>query len=285
MFGNTSGSLNPMSAFSALAGVDTFNGNLTGIAQNGTTDDGDTPIPDGPNDNYVLSNPIFTNDVDGQIVQDDGNRDLMQYDLGTRVADAIGGFIDVYIDDDQTIYGSGTSGRSGRSWYDGVGYSLVEFELSITLDIKPGPSNNTVSLNGNGTLQMAILANEEFDVLDVDIASLLFGDPILVDGGATALGATSDKLRDLNHDGLDDLLVGFSISDLVDGGALDASSVEGRLTGLLDGTPFEAMDSIRIVPPNGSNTNSLQISAVPEPTTCTLVLAALCLAISRRRAF
>ena len=74
----------------------------------------------------------------------------------------------------------------------------------LDLDIKPGPSNNTVALNGNGTLRMAILANEEFDVLEINIDSLLFGDPILIDGGATPLGATSDRLRDLNHDGLDD---------------------------------------------------------------------------------
>ncbi len=61
---------------------------------------------------------------------------------------------------------------------------------------------------------------------------------------------------------------------------------KGVLTGaLLDGTPFEGMDSIRIVLPNGSNRNSLQISAVPEPTTCGLALAALCLAMSRRRSF
>ena len=157
--------------------------------------------------------------------------------------------------------------------------------LDFELDIKPGPSNNTVPLNGNGTLQMAILANEEFNVMDVNIASLLFGDPILVDGGATPLGATSDRLRDLNHDGLDDLLVGFSISDLVDGGALDASSVEGRLTGeLLDGTQIIGSDVVRMVPQN-NNVGGLAISAVPEPTTSALVLAALCLVMSRRRAF
>jgi hypothetical protein len=62
-------------------------------------------------------------------------------------------------------------------------------------------------------------------------------------GRRRSIGATSDKLRDLNHDGLDDLLVGFSISDLVEGGALAASSVEGRLMGkLFDGTPIVGSD-------------------------------------------
>ena len=175
----------------------------------------------------------------------------------------------------------------GIQWKDNIGSLDVEVTLLPSIlapiDIKPGPSNNTVPLNGNGTLQVAILASDELDVLEIDIDSLLFGDPILIDGGATALGATSDRLRDLNHDGLDDLLVGFSISDLVAGGALAASSVEGLLTGaLLDGTPFEGLDSIRIVPPNGSKGNNLQISSVPEPTTLALTALGL-LGIGWRR--
>ncbi len=83
-----------------------------------------------------------------------------------------------------------------------------------------------------------------------------------------------------------DLSLKFSVAELLAYEALGPDTIEGLLTGaLLDGTPFEGMDSIRIVPPNGSNGNSLQISAVPEPTTSTLALAALCLAMSRRRGF
>ena len=150
---------------------------------------------------------------------------------------------------------------------------VIPDPIEIALDIKPGPANNTVALNGNGTLRVAILASDELDVLEIDIESLLFGDPILVDGGATPLGATSDRLRDLNHDGLDDLLVGFSISDLVDGGALDVSSVEGRLTGeLFDGTPIFGSDIVRMVPQNNGG-GGLVISAVPEPSSILLLAA------------
>ena len=90
--------------------------------------------------------------------------------------------------------------------------------------------------------------------------------------------------EDVSGDGLLDLTLKFSVADLVEYEALGSDTIEGLLTGaLLDGTLFEGMDSIRIVPPNRSNGNGLQISAVPEPTTCVLALAALCLVISRRR--
>ncbi len=169
-----------------------------------------------------------------------------------------------------------------------LGYTVgaVSGPIEIDLDIKPGPSNNTVALNGNGTLQMAILASDELDVLDIDIDSLLFGDPLLIDGGATPLGATSNKLRDLNHDGLDDLQVGFSISDLVDGGALDASSVEGLLTGeLFDGTPIFGSDIVRMVPNNNGGGPALFVAqAIPEPSTFILLtLSAITVVMHGRR--
>jgi hypothetical protein len=187
-------------------------------------------------------------------------------------------------DDGNVIGGWGINpAGSEEGWIAQLAVSPVPEPTILALDIKPGPSKNTVSLNGNGTLQMAILASADFNVSEVDIDSLLFGDPILVDGGATPLGTTSDKLRDINHDGLDDLLVGFSISDLVDGGALAASSVEGRLMGeLLDGTPIVGSDIIRMVPQNNGG-GGLVISTVPEPGSCVLALAALCLAMCRRR--
>jgi len=234
---------------------------------------------------FSFDTPFFYNPANGNLLVDILNAD--------PALNHISEFFDSVISSDSVSRLSGQEGVPGATSgaVDTLGL-VTKFTSEVPstildLDIKPGPSNNTVALNGNGTLQMAILASDELDVLDVDIASLLFGDPILVDGGATALGATSDRLRDLNHDGLDDLLVGFSISDLVDGGALDASSVEGRLTGeLLDGTPIFGSDIVRMVPQNNGG-GGLVISAIPEPTTSALALAlvALCLAMSRRRAF
>ncbi len=133
-------------------------------------------------------------------------------------------------------------------------------------------------------MPVAILGTDDFDVNDVDIDFLLFGDPLLVDNGGTAVSSLRSAYRDVSGDGLLDLALKFSTADLVEQGALGPDTIESLLTGtLLDGTPFEGADSIRIVPPNGPHGNSLPISAVPEPTTSALALAALCLAIGRRQ--
>ena len=118
------------------------------------------------------------------------------------------------------------------------------------------------------------------------------GDPSLIDDGLffvdgrAAVNPLRSAFEDVNDDGFVDLTLKFSITDLLAYQALGSDTMEGLLTGeLLNGTSFAGMDSIRIVPPNRSNGHHLQISNVPEPTTCTLALAALCLAMSRRRAF
>ena len=167
----------------------------------------------------------------------------------------------------------------------GCGGAVPEPTTFALVDIKPGSVPNPVNPKSKGVLSVAILGTEEFDVNDVDIDTLLFGDPLLIGNGGTAVSPLRNAYRDVSHDGFLDLTLKFSTADLVENDALGFDTVEGLLTGfLLDGTPFAGLDSIRIVPPNGSKGNSLQVSAVPEPTACTLALAALCLAMSRRRA-
>ncbi len=185
---------------------------------------------------------------------------------------------------------SGTGGTA--PWFDifqareiGLEVRVIPEPLILALvDIKPGSFPNPVNLKSKGVLPVAILGTTDFDVKDVDFDSLRFGDPLLIDNGGTAVSPLRSSLVDISGDGLLDLTLKFSTRDLVEFGALGFDTIEGLLTGLLkDGTSIEGMDSIRIVPPNGHNGNSLQTSTVPEPTTSALALAAFCLAISRRR--
>ncbi len=135
-------------------------------------------------------------------------------------------------------------------------------------------------------LPVAILGTADFDVNDVDIASLLFGDPWLIDNGRTAVSPLRSAYEDVSGDGLLDLILKFSTANLVEYEALGPDTIEGLLTGaLLDGTPFAGMDSIRIVPPNGPHGNNLQISTVPEPSTLLLgAIASMGLMLRKKRA-
>ena len=164
-------------------------------------------------------------------------------------------------------------------WYDHLpvvtDFRLVPEPISILLDIKPGGSANPVNLKSKGVLPVAILGTDEFDVNEVNFDTLLFGDPLLIDNGGTAVSPLRSGLEDVSGDGFLDLTLKFSTADLVEFGALGSDTIEGLLTGaLLDGTPIEGMDSIRIVPPNRSNGNSLQISTVPEPSSFLLATLA-----------
>ena len=153
----------------------------------------------------------------------------------------------------------------------------------VLVDIKPGSSPNSVNLRSQGLLPVAILSTDEFDVSDVDIDSLLFGDPLLIDNGGTAVTPLRNAFEDVSGDGFLDLTLKFSIADLVEYEALGPDTIEGLLTGaLLDGTPIAGMDSIRIVPPNGSNGNGIQNSAVPESSALALTVIGL-LGIGLRR--
>lgn len=148
----------------------------------------------------------------------------------------------------------------------------------VLVDIKPGSFPNSVNLNSKGVLPVAILGTNEFDVTEVNIATLLFGDP----NSGTPLFPVRSAIEDVSDDGFEDLSLKFSVADLVESGALGFDTIEGLLTGeLFDGTSFEGMDAIRIVPPSFSS--APLIAAVPEPTTSALALAALCLVTSRRQ--
>jgi hypothetical protein len=166
---------------------------------------------------------------------------------------------------------------SGDGFY---GVSEIQaFGVAVALvDIKPGSFPNSVNLKSKGVLPVAILGTDEFDVTEVAFDTLMFGDP----NGGIAVSPLRSALEDVSGDGIWDLSLKFSTAELVANDALGLDTTEGLLTGaLLDGTLIEGMDSIQIVPP--SQSSALLLAAVPEPTTCTLALAALCLMVGRRR--
>lgn len=115
-------------------------------------------------------------------------------------------------------------------------------KIIVNIDIKPGNDQNTVNLDANGVIPVAILSSEDFDVVNIDPLS------IVLEGAQVKLKGKSGNagtLTDINQDGLKDLLVHiYNELDLSEGDS------EATLSGVtLDGIPIEGKDHINIVPP------------------------------------
>ena len=153
----------------------------------------------------------------------------------------------------------------------------------VALDIKPGSCPNPVNARSHGFIPMALTGSGDFDVLDVDIASLTLsradgnggsvmpwegppGPHTEVGDVATPFDGGACECAALDGDGTDDLIMHFATPQVV--AALELFNVPGGedlelcVSGtLLDGTPFDACDCILIVPPHGNAAVSANASA------------------------
>ena len=139
-------------------------------------------------------------------------------------------------------------------------------------------------------LPVAVLSTNDFNVSNINVSSLLFGDPLLIDDNGTAVSPLRYAFEDVSDDGLLDLTLKFSLPELVDYDAIGPSTIEGLLTGALwDGTLIEGVDSIRIVPAGGGGPSSPLVAAasISEPSGFLLAAALLVLlsTTARRRGF
>lgn len=140
--------------------------------------------------------------------------------------------------------------------------------IDADLDIRPGSCPNPVSPNSRGLLSMVIVGSETFDVAAVDFGSLTlertdgFGDVVspairgrqgrmVVVDLASPFQTSDCDCHGTKSDGVDDLLVKFPMTEMVQAFQLNALSrgttVVLTLRGLItDGTPFQASDCIEI---------------------------------------
>jgi hypothetical protein len=123
-----------------------------------------------------------------------------------------------------------------------VAYSIL---LPIGIDIKPDNNTNPINPRAHGVTPVALLGSEEFDVTEVDMATLRFGPGQAVPAhDLTDDWPYSDPLRDVNRDGFTDLLVHFSTQE----SGIQCGDEEATLTGhLMDGFPIEGTDTVRTV--------------------------------------
>jgi hypothetical protein len=142
----------------------------------------------------------------------------------------------------------------------------ISAELGVTaaVDIKPGSCPNPLNRKSRGKLPVGVLGTMDFDVLDIDLDSIVLTRADGVGGAVMPIrssyedvGAPFDGMpcecAEYGPDGFDDLTLKFKTQEIVSelelgmlpGGAYVELMVSGFL---LDGTPFEGTDCIKLVP-------------------------------------
>jgi hypothetical protein len=89
-----------------------------------------------------------------------------------------------------------------------IGTTIAD-EVEVSIDIKPDTVDNTINLNSQGLLPVAILGAANFNVMDIDNSTLRFG---IDENNFTVPIRLS--INDTNSDGLLDLIMKFEIEDL-----------------------------------------------------------------------
>jgi hypothetical protein len=174
-------------------------------------------------------------------------------------------------------YGEGdvpapNAGFIGIAAAGGCGLGIKGYpRLPADLDIKPGSCPNSFNRSSHGVLPVALLGSDEFEVMQIDLGTVHLARTDGVGGSvaphegppgphsvhedvATPFEGETCDCQDAGADGFMDLSMKFKTDDVagnlllndLDAGALVELVVTGSL---LDGTPFEATDCIRLVPP------------------------------------
>ena len=150
--------------------------------------------------------------------------------------------------------------------------AIVSKALSVDIDIRPASCFNPLNLRSNGILPVAVLGTEDFDVNDIDIASVrLAGVAPFRSNYQDLTGPPSDDPNGCGctmtcPDGYTDLILKFRIPELAEaltdiyGQIVRGDELELTITGELhDGSMIEGLDYITVVgkAPNRHNRPNL----------------------------
>ena len=126
--------------------------------------------------------------------------------------------------------------------------------LEVAVDIKPGSCPNPVNVKSKGVLPVAILGSADFDVHDIDVATIQLAGVDPLRSGLEDVAAPVSDSNDCNcitdgPDGFLDLTLKFKTQRIVEaiGDVNDGDELVLELTGLLhDDTPITGADCIII---------------------------------------
>lgn len=133
--------------------------------------------------------------------------------------------------------------------------AVVGIGPAYHLDIRPQSCPNPLNRRSNGVLPVAILGTMISDVNDIDFSTVLLENvaPLrwsIEDVSTPVIGGDLCDCTTEGPDGYDDLTLKFKAQEIVDaiGPVESGDIIVLTITGsLLDGTPFEASDCVKIV--------------------------------------
>lgn len=133
---------------------------------------------------------------------------------------------------------------------DGIG-DVCDPENTVRIDITPGKFPNRIELESDddgecndSNLQVAILTTKRFNAAKVDPSTVQLGDPAL--GGT--LAPLRSRVGDVDRDKDKDLLLTFSVCELLANSALDLNTTELVLyAATVGGIPIIGRDSVKVV--------------------------------------
>jgi hypothetical protein len=115
---------------------------------------------------------------------------------------------------------------------------LADRTLEVAIDVKPGSDRNPIGLRGRGAIPVAILGTEDFDVADVDQASVRFGP-----GEAFPTHRLPHGFEDFDGDGDPDLILHFR----VDASGITCGDTTVSLVGrTFDGRELRGRDTVDV---------------------------------------
>lgn len=141
-----------------------------------------------------------------------------------------------------------------RIWNEALTAQQVNdnYYLPILIDIKPGSSPNSINPYEQGLLPVAILGSAGFDVHNINPETVEIGGVTLATRGSVKAPKLAHSYEDVNGDTYVDLMVFFSVPQLLSSGGLTDTTTALRLTAWTNGSsplPLAGTDTVSIVPP------------------------------------
>ena len=111
----------------------------------------------------------------------------------------------------------------------------ISSEIGVAIDIRPGNKRNKINRRSKGSIWVAVLSSSEFDPMEIEIPTVRFGP-----NGTEAL---RHRVKDVNKDGLSDLMLKFKIPQT----GISCGDTEASLSGVtFSGQKITGTDAVNI---------------------------------------